>query len=284
MISLENTRELIANAFSPLEFLPETHQYFLTQSDGTRKELMCVSDFCHQFSNPTDFNIVAENYARKNGETAEYWLKQWDDNKNKATQMGTLVHEYAESLAWVRNGMPERICPSALAQYDPKRNDVLPLDDGSLMAVKQQAVYRFWNEMHPSLHFVTAENKICTGIGPQAENTPTNYAGTFDLLLYYHNEAQPEKSGFCIFDYKTNRELVDPNAARYHKFLKAPFGDLPDDSQSHYTIQQSCYQIPLENLGLNIIARRLVWLKADGTYQLVQLPSVTAKVRECLRK
>jgi predicted RNase H-related nuclease YkuK (DUF458 family) len=29
-----------------------------------------------------------------------------------------------------------------------------------------------------------------------------NYAGTFDLLLYYHNEADESKDGFCIFDYK----------------------------------------------------------------------------------
>ena len=57
-----------------------------------------------------------------------------------------------------------------------------------------------------------------------------------------------------------------------------------DEALSHYTCQLSAYQIPLENIGLKIIARRIIWLKPDGTYEKISLPDVTKKLREALKK
>jgi hypothetical protein len=44
----------------------------------------------------------------------------------------------------------------------------------------------------------------------------------------------------------------------------------------------SCYQIPLEDIGLKVIARRIVWLKDDGSYELLALQDVTNRLREVL--
>jgi hypothetical protein len=60
------------------------------------------------------------------------------------------------------------------------------------------------------------------------------------------------------------------------------FDDLYDESYGLYTIQQSCYQIPLEDIGLKVIGRRLIWLKDDGTYENVRLKDYTKQLREVL--
>lgn len=64
--------------------------------------------------------------------------------------------------------------------------------------------------------------------------------------------------------------------------LYPPFDDLYDESLGLYTLQLSCYQIPLEDIGLKVIARRIIHLKDDGTYELIAVPNVTDKLRKIL--
>jgi hypothetical protein len=40
--------------------------------------------------------------------------------------------------------------------------------------------------------------------------------------------------------------------------------------------------MPLEDIGLKVIARRLIWLKEDGTYELIPTKDVTKELREVL--
>lgn len=174
----------------------------MPQPDGSQLEVGCVSNFIKQFDQ-TDFRKVAENYAKKNGQTADYWRKKWAEKGKDACNMGTQVHEFAESLGWLRNGEAEKICQSARSQYNPLTNQLEPLVGYDKLSLKEQAVARFWEELHPDLHFVMAENKIVTSLGPLAEKDyKHNYAGTFDLLLYYDNKVDPQNSGFVIGDYK----------------------------------------------------------------------------------
>jgi hypothetical protein len=58
---------------------------------------------------------------------------------------------------------------------------------------------------------------------------------------------------------------------------------LLDQNASYYTLQLSAYQIPLENLGLKTVARRLIWLKPDGMYEHIKIPSLTDRMRKALR-
>jgi hypothetical protein len=66
------------------------------------------------------------------------------------------------------------------------------------------------------------------------------------------------------------------------KFLLPPFADYYEEPLSYYTAQLSCYQIPLEDIGLKVIARRIVWLKDDGNYELIPLNDVTDRLRSVL--
>jgi hypothetical protein len=38
----------------------------------------------------------------------------------------------------------------------------------------------------------------------------------------------------------------------------------------------------LEDIGLKVIARRIVWLKDDGDYELIPLQDVTNRLRQVL--
>ena len=49
-------------------------------------------------------------------------------------------------------------------------------------------------------------------------------------------------------------------------------------------IQLNLYQIMLENIGIEIKRREIVWLKDDKTYELISLPDITSLLRLSLPK
>lgn len=235
-----------------------------------------VSHITHKFAQPFDEEKIATNYALKHGETKEYWLDKWRYNSLKATTTGTLVHEFGESMGWLRNGHPELITESCKTKYIEDKGWLVPT------RTKEEAIIKFWDDLPKSFHFVLAETKVYSGVNPEVEKLNQNYAGTFDLLFYYKDEKDDSKSGLVIFDYKTNAELTKEFSRSYNKMLLPPFENLYDESLSLYTLQLSCYQIPLEDIGLKVIGRRIIWLKDDGTYEKIPLEDVTQKLRNTL--
>ena len=55
-----------------------------------------------------------------------------------------------------------------------------------------------------------------------------------------------------------------------------------DMSESYYTLQLSLYAIPLQNIGMDVVARRLIWVKPDGTYENIRIKDVSDRIREAL--
>jgi hypothetical protein len=47
-------------------------------------------------------------------------------------------------------------------------------------------------------------------------------------------------------------------------------------------LQLGCYQVPLENLGYKVIARRLIWVRPDGTYEKVKIDPISDRIRNAL--
>ena len=262
-------REKILNSFTDLQFVEEGHKYFLHG-----EELQSVSHVTHQFEPQSDWELIAENYAKKNGKTKQYWRDQWDYNSLKSTIRGTLTHEYGESMAWLRSGFEDKICESCKCKY--QRGWLVPTHP------KEEAILKFWDELPPNLYFVLAETKVYSGVNPTVPKLNQNYAGTFDLLFYYKDEKDDSKSGLVIADYKTNKELTKEFSRNTNKMMLHPFEDLYVESLSNYILQLSCYQIPLEDIGLKVIGRRLIHLKEDGTYEKIALPNVTQKLRNTL--
>lgn len=268
---VERGRNLILSTFSKLEFKEDTHQYFL---DG--KEYLSVSATIHKFEKEEDWDKIATDYAMKHGGTKEYWLDVWKFNNLKATTAGTIAHEYGESLAWMRNGFSEKITDICKMKYVKEKNWLIPTTP------KEEAIMKFWDELNPNLHFVLAETKVYSGVGQYAEILQNNYAGTFDLLLYYYDEKNPERSGYVVEDYKTNKSLYKEYNQDVGRMLLDPFGDMVEEPKSLYTLQLSAYSQCLMNIGLPVIARRLIWLKDDGTFEHIPIPDVSERLMSAL--
>lgn len=264
-------RNKILKEFNDLKFEEGPHKYYIGE-----KELPSVSQVTHEFLVPFDSDGVAERYAEKNGMTKEYWLDQWKFNNLKATTTGTLVHAYGESLGWLRNGHPEKITEDNKCKYIPEKNWLIPTRK------KEEAILKFYDELNDNLHFVLAETKVYTGKNKELTNLKQDYAGTFDLLFYYKDPKDDEKSGLCIFDFKTNADIYKEFNRSNGIMMYAPFTDMYSEPFGAYTLQLSAYQLPLEDIGMKVIARRLIWLKEDGTYELIPVKDVTKELREVL--
>ncbi len=265
-------RHKILTEFSDLEFQEEGHIYTLHGEN-----LPSVSQITHQF-NAYPFDVMAQSiaYAEKHGETPQYWRDKWKFHNLQSTTSGTLVHSYGESLGWLKNGHAELITEDNKCKYIKEKGWLIPTRP------KEEAILKFYNELHKDLHFVLAETKVYTGKNKSLTNLKQDYCGTFDILFYYKDPKDDSKSGLCIFDFKTNKTLKSPFSRGRKRYLLSPFTDLYEEDLSYYTLQLSCYQIPLEDIGLKVIARRIVWLREDGTYELIPLEDVTQRLRETL--
>lgn len=280
MFYIDNEPEIVAQArqqildeFSDLEFYEEDHRYLLHG-----KELPSVSGIGHRFiREPFDEQKQAANYAARHGETADYWIRQWKCNSFRATTLGTKTHEFGESLSYLKAGHPEMIRDSVRAQYLACYNYLAPIHP------KEEAVARFFDELPPSLHLVLNEARVYSGKNPDpAKNLKEQICGTFDMLYWYDGQGDASKAGFVVLDYKTNGKLYNEYNQKYRRVLKDPFSDIVEEDFGLYIIQLNLYSLMLEDIGLPVIAKRIVWLKEDATYQLVEVPNVIDTLRRTL--
>lgn len=266
-----DARRHILDAFSDLEFYADGHRYVLHG-----KSLPSVSNVAHRFIRvPFDEQRQAARYAERNGKTPEYWIQQWRQNSFRAKKLGTKTHAYGESLGYLRAGLPERICSSMQAQYMSEYGFLAPLHP------KEEAVLKFMDEMPASMHLVLNEAQVYSGKNPCAErNLKEQLAGTFDML-YYQDGTDGQPEGFVILDYKTNASLANDYNRRFGRVLREPFACMTEEDLSLYTIQLSLYALMLEDIGIPIIARRIVWLK-DSEYQIIPVEDLSGILRQVI--
>lgn len=266
-------RAMILREFEDLEFYEEGHLYLLHG-----QSLCSVSGIGHRFiREPFDEVAQSIRYAKKNGMTPEFWLQQWKQNAFRATTLGTKTHEFGESLAYLKAGHPELIRPSIQSQYMEEYGYLAPIHP------KEEAICRFLCDLPSSMHLVLNETKVYSGKNPiPARNLKEQICGTFDMLYYYDGDGNPAKAGFVILDYKTNTNLYSEYNQRVHRTLLPPFDNYIEQDLSLYTIQLSLYALMLEDIGLPVIARRIVWLTNEGKYQMIPVPDVSEMLRTVL--
>ena len=267
------TRAMILREFEDLEFYEEGHLYLLHG-----QSLCSVSGIGHRFiREPFDEVAQSIRYAEKNGMTPAFWLQQWKQNAFRATTLGTKTHEFGESLAYLKAGHPELIRPSIQSQYMAEYGYLAPIHP------KEEAVCRFLNDLPRSMHLVLNETKVYSGKNPTpARNLKELICGTFDMLYYYDGDGNPDKAGFVVLDYKTNASLYSEYNQKVHRTLLPPFDRMIEQDLSLYTIQLSLYALMLEDIGLPVIARRIVWLTNEGKYQMIPVPDVSEMLRAIL--
>lgn len=269
----ENIRQKILSSFDKLVFVDEGHRYFVGD-----KELLSVSVVTHLFKEEFNSEEKAIETAERNYNnpkskyykmTAEEILAQWKEKNLKSTTHGTHVHEFGESCFYYMIGDYENILPNFKDRLT---------DDGGFEATepKEDAVVRFFQDIPKCIVPILAETKVYD------ENL--GYAGTFDILFYYDAELDgksSDKSGLVIWDYKTNEDLFKNFQGQK---LLVPFNKLLDMPLSIYKLQLSLYQICLENIGFNVVGRRIIWLKPEGNYNKINLEEYTRILKENVSK
>jgi hypothetical protein len=269
-------RKHVLEEFQDLQFFEEDHRYLLHG-----KQLNSVSNIGHRFiREPFDTEAQAVRYAERHGETPEYWIRQWRYNSFRATTLGTKTHEFGESLGYLRAGHPELIRPSVRNQYMEQYNYLAPIHP------KEEAIVRFMNDMPRSMHLVLNEAMVYSGKNPDSsKNLQEQICGTFDMLYWYDGRGagcEVRGAGFVVLDYKTNARLYSEYNRNWHKMLLPPFADIYEEDYGLYVIQLNLYALMLEDIGLPVIARKIVWLKDDGTYELVDTPDISDILRRTI--
>ena len=266
-----DARRHILREFEDLEFYEDGHRYLLHG-----KALPSASGIGRRFIRaPFDEQKQAERFAQRKGQTPEYWIQQWRQNSFRATTLGNRTHAYGESLGYLRAGLPERIHPTMQQQYMPQYGFLAPLHP------KEEAVLKFMDELPASMHLVLNEAMVYSGKNPDASrNLTEQISGTFDML-YYADGTDGLPEGFVILDYKTNANLANQYNRQYGRMLKETFAHLTEEDLSLYAIQLSLYALMLEDIGLPVIDRRIVWLR-DGAYQIVSVDDLSELLRQVL--
>lgn len=135
----------------------------------------------------------------------------------------------------------------------PFNNDLRPQSQFEI------AIMKFWADLPPHIKPVVCEL--------QMYHKEKLYAGTADIILY--NELTGK---FIIGDYKTNKDLFknfkgQKLTGRFSNFLDNPF--------NKYQLQLSYYQILLEQCGVEVSDRKLIWLLPTGEYKLYDCQDLT---------
>ena len=263
-------KQILDNYSNKLQFIEETHQYFL---DGV--EYTCVSDIIKRWEN-NDREAMLEGCAKKAQWKKDYKYygmskneirELWDKNSKEACDFGTLVHGFGESMFYWMIGEDDKILPEYKEQFTGEE----PVAKNK----HEEAVIQFWKDIPESFVPVLAETKVFN-----TEGTP--YAGTFDILFYYYKGKNDPRNGLLVFDYKSNSSLTSDYCRDTGKMMKAPFNDLVEEALSHYQIQLQLYTKCIENLGLKVIGKRVIWLLPDGSYEKIKMIDLREKVNEAL--
>jgi hypothetical protein len=77
-----------------------------------------------------------------------------------------------------------------------------------------------------------------------------------------------------LVTHNTNKELTKDFIRNKGIMMLPPFDNMYDEALSHYYVQFNLYQRMMESVGLKIIARRLIHIKSDGTYQIYTVPKL----------
>ena len=261
-------RKHILKAFKNLEFVEDGHKYYIHNEDGTIDEPISVSGVVKEFETFVDWDQKAENKAKREGVDVSVIKRMWEENNVKATTAGSITHLYGENL------MKFIIDPNTkfdkIMQPQYQKEYFIPCSP------KQEAVEKYWkdlmvvDEIYPLIPevkmYMPKDNKF--GIKKL-------YCGTADITL-----AMKHKGEWCILlhDFKTNASLTNDFARNNNQMMLEPFSDFIDEAQSHYVAQLNLYSLMLNNLGYNVIDRRLIWLKADGEYEKVALPDISDRI------
>lgn len=271
-------RRAITTAFNDLVFDPVPHTYTVKEG-GKVINLPSVSSIAGSFEEKKDWDMIAENYAIKNGMLAEDVKRMWRENNIRSTNNGTSTHLFLESYMWFFLGEYDKIDPIIKPQFE----------DGWLIPYgnKQTAGAKYFEDMYKSYYDDNVQVKVYPVI-PETRMYVFNnnsvgikkrFAGTMDILLCFQDPNDGIWKLICD-DWKTNGDLTNSFNRNKGNRMLYPFDNYIDEPFSHYTVQLSAYTLMLNQLKYQVPYRNLVWLKEDQTYERYPITDESKKLIE----
>ena len=234
--------------FPGLEFDEPTHTY---KVDG--EVYPSVSSLISNFYKPFDFEGVAQGYARKHGFAVEEVMQAWRGENLESTDKGTAVHLFGENYA---------------------KHRYFGIGDKPTVPNKQAlGIIQYYSDLPDYIEVVDLEL--------QMYSKKYAYCGTADHVFYNHKHDY-----FIISDTKTNKSLTSDYNTDPVFHLPTELGVL-QDNYGKYTIQLGFYQILLEEAGVDVGSRVLVWLQEQEDkklYKAYKTKDVTRYLRSWLEE
>ena len=265
---VKEARKLITNAFKQLEFVEGVHKYYIPDGHGGKTELPAVSTVVHSFEPYIDWDEKCAQKAERLGIPTEELARQWHEKNIIATHCGSKTHFFGENAMNMFIGREKTAKKNMPFQYT---------DDGYLIpyCAKENAITRYYEDIlaNGDVYPVMPEAMIYMGINDKVK-VKNPYAGTFDILLAYKMGGGIK---FAVHDFKTNEDIYKSFSRTYDVMMESPFGEMGfyNEPYSCYCIQLSLYQLGLMQLDIEVVDRKLIWLKEDGTYEKVGTPDLT---------
>lgn len=207
---------------------------------GNETFKISVSGLIKPYYYPTDWEKVKLNVSNSRGISIEDVEKEWKQAADEGCAIGDKTHIFGENYV--------------LSGFNLKPTTGY-----------EKAIVNFWKDLPDFIIPIVLEAKMY--------HKKYRFAGTSDILLY-----DTRDNSIIIADYKTNKDLFKNfNDQR----MQYPFSYLKCSPFGHYTLQLSYYQILLEQVpGVKVKNRRLIWLKADGTYAMYDTDNVTEELKK----
>ena len=131
---------------------------------------------------------------------------------------------------------------------------------------QEEAVKKFWDGL--------PEHIIPVALELRMYHFTKLFGGTADIILF-----DTRTQSYIIADYKTNADLFK----NYNdKRMLAPFQDMLDCPFSHYEIQLNLYQIMLEQIGVQVSRKIIVYLTMQGEFVMYDVRDLKEKLNKYL--
>jgi hypothetical protein len=205
-----------------------------------------ATSFLERFVTPFEMEMQANKQAIKLNVPVEEIIEKWDNIRDRACDLGHMVHEYIENF-YEQN--------STELTDDPEANERI---------VKFHSIYE--DKLKPMIN-IGSEIKMFSKIWP--------LAGTMDQLYYYEGSV-------IVGDWKTNKKIKTDDDFCFRKYLKQPFHRYKENEINKYSLQISLYRLFLEEAGIHTDYGFICHIPNDGEAAIYKLKDFRAELKTYL--
>lgn len=234
-----------------ITFDSKEHRYL----NKDKKDYISVTQLISKYKPDKDWAKIAFFYAKKNGGTAEYWLKQWNKIKTEAANKGSEYHNMRELAHESSKSINEPI-----ESNGNKFNSVTNITESRYK--KSLPLELIPNQVYSELILWDDEYEI---------------AGQSDEVFCLPS------GEIYINDFKTNKSIDQKsyfNIKTGYEYMKNPISHVQDSNYWHYALQLSIYGFILERKGYQI--NKLTIEHVTDNNKFYELPYLKDEVKYLL--